>query len=105
MEDLFRTIFEAFPKKSSIVFTGKCSDCGHEVSIEIVPTPGGFGLLGGALVEYPMENYVTKCRDCYKANGKKAEQSNIYSVNSAVLHKRDLLDSILANHIGMWKNA
>jgi hypothetical protein len=105
MEDLFRTIFEAFPKKSSIVFTGECSDCGQAISIEIVPTSGGFGLLGGALVEYPIENYVSKCRDCYKSNGKMGEQNNIDSVNSAILHKRDLLDSILANHIGMWKNA
>jgi hypothetical protein len=75
------------------------------VSIEIVPTSGGFGLLGGALVELSMENYVLKCRDCYKSNGKMSAKSNIYLVNSAILHKRDLLDSILANHIGIWKKA
>ena len=103
MEDLFRTIFEAFPKKTSIVFTGDCYDCDQTVSIEIVPTSGGFGLLGGALVELSMENYVLKCRDCYKSNGKLGAQYNIYRVNSAILHKRDLLNSILANHIGMWK--
>ena len=74
MEDLFRTIFEAFPEKSSIVFQGECFDCGDAVTIEIIPTSEGFGLLGGALVEDSMENYVSKCPDCYKANGKMVEQ-------------------------------
>jgi hypothetical protein len=75
----------------------------HAVSIEIIPTSGGFGLLGGALVEFSMEHYVSKCPDCYNANGKMMEQNNTHPVNSTMLHKKDLLNSILANHIGMWK--
>lgn len=96
MEDLFRTIFEAFPKRTNIVFTGECSDCGQAVSIEIIPTSGGFGLLGGALVEFSMENYVSKCPDCYKANGKMLEQYKANPGDSLILDKKDLLSSILA---------
>ena len=105
MEDLFKTIFEAFPRKSSIMFTGECFDCGNTVAIEIFPTSGGFGLLGGALVEFSTENYTSVCSDCYKANGKLVEQYKANPVNSTILHKKDLLSSILANHIGMRKKA
>jgi hypothetical protein len=105
MEDLFRTIFEAFPEKLSIMFTGECFDCGSEVMIEIFPTSGGFGLLGGALVEFSTENYTPKCTDCYEANGELIEQNKADPGNSTILHKKDLLDSIWANHIGMRKKA
>jgi hypothetical protein len=98
MEDLFRTIFEAFPEKSSIFFPGKCIDCGHPVTIEIVRTSGGFGLLGGALVEYAAAIYAPKCPDCYKANGKMVEQHKVIFDNSQILYKKDLLSTILAAH-------
>jgi hypothetical protein len=103
MEDLFRTIFEAFPEKASIFFTGECSDCGQAVTIEIIPTSGGFGLSGGALVEYSRENYAPKCADCYKANGKMVGQYKVLSKDSLMLDKKDLLNIILANHKWMRK--
>jgi hypothetical protein len=105
MEDLFRTIFEAFPEKSSIVFKGDCSDCGDAVTIEIIPTSGGFGLLGGALVECSTENYVPKCPGCYHSNGKMGKQYKANPDDSLILDKKDLLSSILANHIWMRKQA
>ncbi len=96
MEELLRTIFDAFPEKSTITFKGKCSDCGGAVNIDIVPTSEGFGLLGGALVECPMDKYVAKCPDCYKVNSKMVEP---YKANPNVLpifDKKDLLSSILS---------
>lgn len=103
MEDLFRTIFEAFPERLRIFFTGHCSDCGRAVTIEIVPTSGGFGLLGGALVECSTENYAPKCASCYKANGNVVEQYKAISEDLLILHKKDLLNAILANHNWMRK--
>ncbi len=105
MEDLFQTIFEAFPEKSSVFFSGECSDCGQAVTIEIIPTSGGFGLLGGALVECSTENYAPKCADCYKTNGKMVEHYNVIIEDSAMLDKKDLLNAILSNHHWMRKEA
>lgn len=98
MEELFRTIFEAFPEKSTITFKGKCSDCGDEVIIDIIPTLDGFGLIGGAFVEYSTNKHVAKCPDCYKVNSKMVE---LYKANPNILpifDKKDLLSYILLTH-------
>lgn len=98
MEELLRTIFEAFPEKSTIIFKGKCSDCGDVVVIDIIPTLEGFGLLGGAFVECSADKYVAKCPDCYKVNPKMVEP---YKANPNVLpifDKKYLLSSILSTH-------
>jgi thiol-disulfide isomerase/thioredoxin len=96
MEVLLRTIFEAFPEKSTITFNGKCSDCGDAVIINIIPTSEGFGLLGGAFVECSTDKYATKCPDCFKVNPKMIE---LYDTKPNVLplfDKKDLLSSILS---------
>jgi hypothetical protein len=103
MEELLKTIFEAFPEKSSIFFKGKCFDCGDAVSIEIIPTSEGFGLLGGALVEYSMEHFAPKCADCYQANGKRVEKYKTISIDTPMLDKKDILSSILSTHLWMRK--
>jgi hypothetical protein len=72
-------------------------------TIEMIPTSGGFGLLGGALVECSTENYVPKCRDCYKANVKRVPQYKKNPGDSLILDKKDLLSSILADHKWMKK--
>lgn len=98
MEELLRTIFDVFPEKSTITFKGRCSDCGDAVSIDIVPTLEGFGLLGGAFVECSTDEYVAKCSECYKVNSKMVEP---YKVNANVLpifDKKDLLSSLLSIH-------
>lgn len=51
MIDELRKIFEANPEKSTITINGKCSDCERKVIVEIKPTSGGYGLLGGILVK------------------------------------------------------
>ncbi|MEJ2615678.1 MAG: hypothetical protein P8Z35_12020, partial [Ignavibacteriaceae bacterium] len=61
---------EAIPEKSTIVLKEKCSDCGTETIIEITPTSGGYGLQRGALFKSSTDNYIAKCRSCYKANPK-----------------------------------
>ena len=70
MIEILKKIFEANPDKSTIILNGKCSGCGCNVLIEITPTSGGFGLLGGSLVKYSPKEYFAKCFDCYKTNPK-----------------------------------
>ena len=55
------------PEKSTIVLKEKCSHCGRDVLIEITPTSGGFGLMGGALFKGSLpEKYFAKCSACCK---------------------------------------
>jgi hypothetical protein len=98
MEELLRTIFEAFPEKSTITFKGKCSDCGVAVTIDIIPTSEGFGLLGGAFVECSTDKYVAKCPDCFKVNPKMIELYNAKPNVLPLFDKKDLLSSILSAH-------
>ena len=98
MEKLFRTIFEAFPEKSKITLTAKCSDCGDPIRIDVIPTSSGFGLLGGGFVECSGGKYAAKCPDCYKVNSKMIEY---YIANPDVLPifgKKDLLSCVLSTH-------
>jgi hypothetical protein len=70
MIEILKKIFEANPEKSRIVLNGKCSDCGCDVIIEITPTSGGFGLLGGSLFKCSPDEYLVKCPDCCQVNPK-----------------------------------
>jgi hypothetical protein len=70
MKDILRKIFEANPEKSTIIINDKCSDCGREMVVEIVPTSGGYGLQGGILVECSPEKYSIICPECYNFNSK-----------------------------------
>jgi hypothetical protein len=96
MEELFRTIFETFPEKSTIIFKGKCCDCDTAVIMEIIPAGEGFGLLGGAFVECSTDKYVAKCPDCYKVNPKMVEQYKVNLNIFPIFDKKDLLSSILS---------
>lgn len=73
MVEILRKMFEANPEKSKIVLKEKCSDCGCDTTIEITPTSGGFGLMGGALIKSSNDEYIAKCPTCYKAHLKKAK--------------------------------
>jgi len=68
MIEILKKLFEANPEKSTIVLNGTCSDCGYDTIIEITPTSGGFGLNGGALFKYSLDDYLVKCHDCYQIN-------------------------------------
>ena len=70
MIEKLRKIFEANPEKSTMVLKAKCSDCGREVTIHIIPTSGGFGFQGGALFKCSVDGYLVKCPDCYQAKAK-----------------------------------
>jgi hypothetical protein len=64
MIEILRKMFEANPEKATIVLKGKCSDCGREVTVDITPTSGGFGLQGGTLFKCSADGYLMKCHDC-----------------------------------------
>jgi len=68
--ETLKKIFKDNPEKSTITFKGKCSICGVEVIIEVIPSSGGFGLQGGALFQNAPNVYFAKCPNCYKANPK-----------------------------------
>ena len=70
MIEILRKMFEANPKKSTIVLKDKCSDCGCETIIEITPTSVGFGLQGGLLFKSSTDKYIVNCPTCYEANFK-----------------------------------
>ena len=63
-------MFESNPEKSIIPLKDKCSECGREITVNITPTSGGFGLQGGALFKYLSDGYFMKCPDCYQTTSK-----------------------------------
>lgn len=65
-----KKIFKDNPSKSTITLSCKCSGCGNDILIEITHTSGGFGLIGGFLLEYASNKYLVNCRDCYDLNKK-----------------------------------
>jgi hypothetical protein len=94
MEELIRSIFEAFPEKSGLTLNGKCSDCDAAISIDIIPTSEGFGLLGGAFVECDIEKYVFKCPECYKVNAKIVELYDTKANHLTIFDKKKILSLI-----------
>lgn len=73
MKEILGKMFESHPEKSVILLKDKCSDCGREVTINITPTSGGFGLQGGALFKCLSNGYLTKCPNCYPTTHKKTK--------------------------------
>ncbi len=73
--ETLKKIFKDNPEKPTITFKGKCSVCGVEVVIEVIPSSGGFGLQGGALFEYTPDVYFATCPNCYKTNPKIEDHS------------------------------
>jgi len=54
------------PDKSQITLNGVCQNCKKEMSVDIVPTPGGFGVLGGVLTHMtPDRHYRLLCPKCH----------------------------------------
>jgi len=63
-------MFAGSSDKSKMVLKDICSDCKKEVIIQITPTSGGFGLLGGALFENASGGYYARCPFCHNLNQK-----------------------------------
>jgi len=67
MIEILRKMFEDNLEKSKIILKEKCSDCGCDTIIEITPTSGGYGLMGGTLIKCSPDEYIAKCAECFKA--------------------------------------
>lgn len=53
-------------KTNELSFTGKCHCCKKDVCVEVLDTPEGITILGGAVYDPPgMEDYFLKCEACY----------------------------------------
>jgi hypothetical protein len=61
-------MFDSAPHQSTIVLEDICSICKKDVIIQITPTSGGFGLLGGMLFEKGTGGYYAECVVCYNTN-------------------------------------
>ena len=68
MVEILKELFNGNSEKSKIVLNHRCLDCKSEVIIQITPTEGGFGLLGGGLFKSPSGGYYAKCPDGYDLN-------------------------------------
>ena len=79
MIEILRKMFEANPKKSTIVLKDKCSDCGCETIIEITPTSVGFGMQGGVLFKSSTDKYIVKCPACIEASLKNDDNLKVKS--------------------------
>ena len=68
--ETLKKLFKDCPERSTLTFKGKCSVCGIDVVVEVIPASGGFGLLGGALFEYDPDVYFAMCPNCFKTHPK-----------------------------------
>ena len=61
-----RKMFLNSPDKSRITLDGKCDCCERKMSIDIIPTSRGFGVLGGVLAELTQDQrYRLLCPVCH----------------------------------------
>ena len=61
-----RKMFLNSPDKSRITLDGKCDYCERKMSIDIIPTSRGFGVLGGVLADLtPDQRYRLLCPVCH----------------------------------------
>ena len=71
MIKILRKMFLDSPDKSQIKLNGACQSCKKPMAIDIVPTSGGFGILGGVLTDLtPDRHYRLLCPVCH-TNSKK----------------------------------
>ena len=71
---ILREMFSVSPDKSQITLGGECEKCRREMTIDIVPTSGGFGILGGVLIELTRDHrYRLLCPVCHTESNKKSE--------------------------------
>ena len=75
MIEVLTRMFEANSEKSTIILNDKCSECGRKTIIEITPTSGGYGLMGGALFMSSNDEYIAKCLNCYEKHLKIDDKS------------------------------
>jgi hypothetical protein len=72
---ILREMFSKSPDKSQITLSGECEKCKREMTIDIVPTSGGFGILGGVLIELtPDYCYRLLCPVCHTQSNKESEK-------------------------------
>lgn len=57
-------MFEDGNNPARLDYRGKCVNCGSVVTVEISRTSGGYGLLGGVLLESETESYSVVCANC-----------------------------------------
>lgn len=63
---IIRKMFLDSPDKSQITLKGECQTCKKSLTIDIVPTPKGFGVMGGVLTDLTSDRcYRILCPVCH----------------------------------------
>jgi hypothetical protein len=69
-EETLHFLFMDEGYKDSFEFASFCLVCGVDVTVKVVKSTGGFGLLGGVLYESDLHTLTVKCLGCAEANNK-----------------------------------
>ena len=59
-------LFDANPEKNALSWTGKCHDCGCEVTVTALPMDDGIHIGGGSIYEPSKEQFFLKCDGCFQ---------------------------------------
>ena len=66
MIKILRKMFLNSLDKSQITLKGECQICKKSLTIDIVPTPNGFGVMGGVLTDMTSDrHYRLMCPICH----------------------------------------
>jgi hypothetical protein len=72
MIKILRKMFMDSPDKSQITLNGECQNCKKAMAVDIVPTPGGFGVLGGVLTDLTSDRcFRLLCPVCHTQSNQK----------------------------------
>ena len=72
-EKTLRFLFMNEGYKDSFEFASFCRVCGVDVTVKVVKSTGGFGLLGGVLYESDFNTLTVNCLRCAEANNKRPQ--------------------------------
>ena len=64
--DALERLYDQYNRSGQFTHHGKCHHCGCLVDIVIRKTSGGYGLLGGILLEPAADDLLALCVDCYE---------------------------------------
>ena len=78
--ELLERMFKSNPEKLITSLKDNCSGCGREITINITPTSGGFGLNGGFLSKCSPDNYIMKCHICHQEVKRKTIMPDIRKI-------------------------
>ncbi len=59
-------LFESHPDRDTLTWSGRCHDCGAELSVTATARADGIHIHGGAVYEPVEGHFFLKCDDCHR---------------------------------------